>query len=106
MATPTGKAAAARQLATGYALRDLPRTEGLTPLPGTSTIGPEPESPELRARLAALRADGYSTISPVALLALEQCGLDHRTLPPHLRRPANAEWFDAVQAYAEGWDLT
>ncbi|MGD9831306.1 MAG: hypothetical protein AB7U92_01005 [Piscinibacter sp.] len=36
MATPPGTAAAARQLATGYALCNLPRTEGLTPLPGTS----------------------------------------------------------------------
>jgi hypothetical protein len=37
MATPFRTAAAARQAASGYALRALPRSEGLTPLPGTST---------------------------------------------------------------------
>jgi len=38
MATPIGTAAAARQAASGYALRALPRSERLTPLPGTSTM--------------------------------------------------------------------
>ena len=37
MATPIGIAAAGRQAATGYALRELPLICGLTPLPGTST---------------------------------------------------------------------
>jgi len=39
MTTPFGTAAAAaRQTASGYALRALPRSERLTPLPGTSAI--------------------------------------------------------------------
>jgi len=44
MATPFGTtAAAARQTTSGYALRALPRSEGLTPLPGTSTARPPHE---------------------------------------------------------------
>ena len=38
MATPNGTATAARQAASGYALRVLPHSERLTPLPGTSTF--------------------------------------------------------------------
>ncbi len=70
-----------------------------------SHIGPEPESAELCAKLAEHRARGFDTIGPLALAVLETLWLDPRTLPEHLRQPANAKWFDQVQAHAEGWDL-
>ena len=48
MTTLSGAAAAARQAASGYALRALPHIERLTPLPGTSTGGIEFQSEKAR----------------------------------------------------------
>lgn len=68
MATPIGIAAARRQAATGYALRDLPLICGLTPLPGTST-----RSDQFRASEVIFPGVGYQ----LRLVAIRNVGRPH-----------------------------
>ena len=100
MATPIGTAAAARQAASGYALRVSPRSERLTPPPGTSTLEVVFENKgKPAAKIAQATVDRLNSVIEAAETRLKEIkvSLEHVDLPTDL-----ADRFEMAMARLTG----